>query len=32
MGLASGVHHLAISTADMKAQLNFFTDVLGAEL
>src|SRR5882724_8923513 len=32
MGLASGVHHLAISTADIKAQLNFFTDVLGAEL
>ena len=32
MGLASGVHHLAISTADMKAQLTFFTDVLGAEL
>jgi catechol 2,3-dioxygenase-like lactoylglutathione lyase family enzyme len=28
MGLASGVHHLAISTADIKAQLNFFTDVL----
>lgn len=32
MGLASGVHHLAISTADIKAQLNFFTDVLDAEL
>jgi catechol 2,3-dioxygenase-like lactoylglutathione lyase family enzyme len=32
MGLASGVHHLAISTADMKAQLTFFCDVLGAEL
>ena len=32
MGLASGVHHLAISTADMKGQLEFFTDVLGAEL
>jgi catechol 2,3-dioxygenase-like lactoylglutathione lyase family enzyme len=32
MGLASGVHHLAISTANMKAQLEFFTDVLGAEL
>lgn len=27
-----GVHHLAISTADMKGQLEFFTDVLGAEL
>jgi catechol 2,3-dioxygenase-like lactoylglutathione lyase family enzyme len=32
MGLASGVHHLAITTADLKAQLEFFTDVLGAEL
>ena len=32
MGLASGIHHLAISTADIKAQLTFFTDVLGAEL
>ena len=32
MGLASGVHHLAITTADIKAQLKFFTDVLGAEL
>ncbi len=28
----NGVHHLAISTGDMKAQLEFFTDVLGAEL
>ena len=27
-----GVHHLAISTANMKGQLEFFTDVLGAEL
>lgn len=32
MGLTTGVHHLAISTADMKTQLTFFTDVLGAEL
>ncbi|MCD5422436.1 VOC family protein [Rhodococcus pyridinivorans] len=32
MALANGVHHMAISTADMKAQLEFFTDVLGAEL
>ncbi len=32
MGLTNGVHHLAISTADMKEQLAFFTDVLGAEL
>jgi len=28
----NGIHHLAISTGDMKAQLEFFTDVLGAEL
>ncbi|HRE01233.1 MAG TPA: VOC family protein, partial [Ilumatobacteraceae bacterium] len=28
----NGVHHLAISTKDMKGQLEFFTDVLGAEL
>lgn len=28
----NGVHHLAISTADMKAQIEFFTDVLGMEL
>ena len=28
----NGIHHLAISTADMKAQLEFFTDVFGAEL
>lgn len=28
----NGVHHLAISTANMRAQLEFFTDVLGAEL
>lgn len=32
MGRANGVHHLAISTGDMKAQLAFFTEVLGAEL
>lgn len=32
MGLARGVHHLAITTADIKKQLTFFTDVLGAEL
>ena len=32
MGLASGVHHLAMSTADMKGHWTFFTDVLGAEL
>ncbi len=28
----NGVHHLAISTADIKSQIEFFTDVLGAEL
>ena len=28
----NGVHHLAVSTADIKAQIEFFTDVLGAEL
>lgn len=32
MGLPNGVHHLALNTADMKAQIEFFTDVLGAEL
>ena len=28
----NGVHHLAIATRDMKAQIEFFTDVLGGEL
>lgn len=28
----NGVHHLAINTANIKAQIEFFTDVLGAEL
>ena len=28
----NGVHHLAIATRDMKAQVEFFTDVLGGEL
>ena len=28
----NGVHHLAVSTADIKAQIAFFTDVLGMEL
>ena len=32
MGLANGVHHLALCTGDIKAQIEFFTDVLGAEL
>lgn len=29
---ATGVHHLAFSTADMKAQIEFFSDVLGIPL
>src|ERR1700722_7465501 len=28
----NGVHHFAICTADIKAQIEFFTDVLGMEL
>ena len=28
----NGVHHLAVSTTDIKAQIEFFTDVLGGEL
>ncbi len=32
MGLPNGVNHIAISTADMKRQITFFSDVLGAEL
>jgi catechol 2,3-dioxygenase-like lactoylglutathione lyase family enzyme len=28
----NGVHHLAISTRDIKTQIEFFTDVLGMEL
>ena len=28
----NGVHHLAISTKDIKKQIEFFTDVLGGEL
>ena len=28
----NGVHHLAVSTADIKTQIEFFSDVLGAEL
>jgi catechol 2,3-dioxygenase-like lactoylglutathione lyase family enzyme len=32
MGLPNGVNHIAISTADMKSQITFFSDVLGAEL
>lgn len=32
MGLAKGVHHLAICTKDIKKQIEFFTQVVGAEL
>ena len=28
----NGVHHLAISTSNIKAQIEYFTDVLGCEL
>jgi catechol 2,3-dioxygenase-like lactoylglutathione lyase family enzyme len=27
-----GLHHLALCTADMKSQIEFFTDKLGMEL
>ena len=32
VGLPNGLHHLAIATRDLKAQLEFFTDVIGLEL
>jgi catechol 2,3-dioxygenase-like lactoylglutathione lyase family enzyme len=32
MGLGNGIHHLAVCTGDIKAQIEFFTDVLGTEL
>lgn len=32
MNNVEGLHHLAICTADMKAQIEFFTDKLGMEL
>src|SRR5436190_1888415 len=32
MSKPNGVHHFAICTADIKAQIEFFTDVLGTEL
>jgi len=32
MNKVDGLHHLAICTADMKAQIEFFTDKLGMEL
>ena len=32
MNKVEGLHHLAITTADIKAQIEFFTDKLGMEL
>ena len=32
MTSTNGIHHLAISTSDIKAQIEFFSDVLGCEL
>ena len=32
MGLANGVHHLAICTKDIKKQIEFFTQHVGMEL
>lgn len=32
MAHPTGIHHLALSTGNMKAQIEFFTDVLGMEL
>jgi catechol 2,3-dioxygenase-like lactoylglutathione lyase family enzyme len=32
MSSVQGLHHLAISTGDIKSQIEFFTDVLGLEL
>ncbi len=32
MNKVDGLHHIAICTADMKAQIEYFTDVLGTEL
>jgi catechol 2,3-dioxygenase-like lactoylglutathione lyase family enzyme len=32
MSRANGLHHLAVSTGNMKAQIEFFSDVLGMEL
>ena len=32
MGLANGVHHLAICTKDIKQQIEFFSQVVGMEL
>jgi catechol 2,3-dioxygenase-like lactoylglutathione lyase family enzyme len=32
MGIPNGIHHLAIATRDIKAQIEFFTQVVGMEL
>jgi catechol 2,3-dioxygenase-like lactoylglutathione lyase family enzyme len=32
MGLPNGIHHLALMTSNIKGQIEFCTDVLGAEL
>jgi len=32
MAKINGIHHLAVMTADMKGQIEFFTDVLGLKL
>ena len=32
MNKVQGLHHIAVSTADIKAQIEFFTDKLGMEL
>ena len=32
MGLPNGIHHLAICTKDIKAQIKFYTEVVGMEL
>ena len=32
MGQLNGVHHLALMTADVKPQIEFFSDVLGMKL
>ena len=32
MGLTNGIHHLAICTKDIKQQIEFFTQTVGAEL
>ena len=32
MGKLNGVHHIALMTADVKQQIEYFTDVLGMEL